>query len=72
MQSAHLVKPHLIKMIYACRYNYVDFLQETQSKITTLLQKEKSDARSPDANNNVTSSDAIDQPTTPNTQHGII
>ena len=47
-------------------------LQETQSKITTLLQKEKSDTRSPDANDKATSSDEADQPTTPDTQHGII
>ena len=47
-------------------------LQQIQSKITTLLLKEKSDARSPDAKDNTTSSDATDQPTTPDTQHGII
>ena len=42
-------------------------LQETQMKIATLLKTEKSDARPPDANN-----DEADQPTTPDTQHGII
>ena len=47
-------------------------LQETQSKIAAILQKEKSDARSPDANDIATSSDATDQPTTPDTQIGII
>ena len=47
-------------------------LQETQSKITTLLQKEKSVERSPDANDNATSPDEADQPTTPDTQHGTI
>ena len=46
-------------------------LQETQSKITTLLRKEKSDARSPDANDKATSSDEADQSTTPDTQHGM-
>ena len=47
-------------------------LQETQSKIAALLKQETSDPRSPDANDNATSSDATDQPTTPDTQHGII
>ena len=47
-------------------------LQETQSKIAALLKKEKSDPRSPDASDNATSSDVTDQPTTPDTQQGII
>ena len=45
--------------------------QETQSKIAELLSKEKTDARSPDANDNTTTSDVTDQPTTPDTQNGI-
>ena len=46
-------------------------LQETLSKITTLLKQEKSDAKdhdeSPDANDNA---EAADQPTSADTQHG--
>ena len=45
-------------------------LQKTQSKIAELL-KEKSNARSTDANDDTTSTDATDQPTTPDTQNGI-
>ena len=47
-------------------------LQETLSKITTLLKQEKSDAKdhdeSPDAIDNA---EATDQPTSADTQHGI-
>ena len=47
-------------------------LQETLSKITTLLKEQKSDAKdhdaSPDANDNA---EAAHQPTSADTQHGI-
>ena len=47
-------------------------IQETLSKITTLLKQEKSDAKdldeSPDAIDNA---EAADQPTSADTQHGI-
>ena len=47
-------------------------LQETLSKITTLLKQEKSEAKdynaSPDAKDNA---EATDQPTSADTQHGI-
>ena len=59
--------------MYVCRYTCILIvLQETQLKIATLLKTDKSDARSPDAKDNATSSDATGQPTTPDIQHGII
>ena len=75
--SSHLELPliydHAIKL---CCFS----LQETQSKITTLMKKAtpnvNSDTATPDVNSDTASpgpndnTEATDQPTSPDTQHG--